>query len=44
MVDAMRCAIEVQHGAKPSNTSMLVGRRPLAREAVCAAYAQVGRT
>jgi adenylate cyclase len=43
-VDAVRCAIEVTLGAKPSNASMLDGQRPLAREAVCAAYAQVGRT
>jgi hypothetical protein len=44
VVDAVRCAIEVTLGAKPSNASMLDGQRPLAREAVCAAYAQVGRT
>ena len=44
VVDAVRCAIEVTLGAKPSNASMLDGHRPLAREAVCAAYAQVGRT
>ena len=44
MVDAGRCAIEVTLGAKPSNASMLDGQRPLARAAVCAAYAQVGRT
>ena len=44
VVDAVRCAIEVTLGAKPSNASMLDGLRPLAREAVCAAYAQVGRT
>jgi class 3 adenylate cyclase len=30
-VDAMRCAIEVTLGAKPSNASMLDGQRPLAR-------------
>jgi adenylate cyclase len=44
VVDAVRCAIEVTLGAKPNNASMLDGQRPLAREAVCAAYAQVGRT
>ena len=44
VVDAVRCAIEVTLGAKRSNASMLVGQRPLAREAVYAAYAQVGRT
>jgi hypothetical protein len=44
VVDAVRCGIEVTLGAKPSNASMLDGQRPLAREAVCAAYAQVGRT
>ncbi len=44
VVDAVRCAIEVTLGAKPSNASMLDGLRPLVREAVCAAYAQVGRT
>ena len=44
VVDAVRCAIEVTLGAKLSNASMLDGQRPLAREAVCAAYAQVGRT
>jgi class 3 adenylate cyclase len=44
VVDAVRCAIEVTLGAKPSNASMLDGQRPLAREAVCAAYAQVRRT
>ena len=44
VVDAVRCAIEVTLGAKPSNASMLDGPRPLAREVVCAAYAQVGRT
>ena len=44
VVDAVRCAIEVTLGAKPSNASMLDGQRPLAREAVCAAYAQTGRT
>ena len=38
VVDAVRCAIEVTLGAKPSNASMLDGQRPLAREAVCAAY------
>jgi len=40
VVDAVNCAIEVTLGAKPSKTSMLDGQRPLAREAVCAAYAQ----
>ena len=40
VVDAVRCAIEVTLGAKPSNASMLDEQRPLAREAVCAAYAQ----
>ena len=44
VVDAVRCAIEVTLGAKPSNASMLDGQRPLAHEAVCAACAQVGRT
>ena len=44
VLDAVRCAIEVTLGAKPSNASMLDGQRPLSREAVCAAYAQVGRT
>jgi hypothetical protein len=44
VVDAVRCAIEVTLGVKPSNASMLDGQRPLARETVCAAYAQVGRT
>ena len=44
VVDAVRCAIEVTLGAKPSNVSMLVGQRPRVREAVCAAYAQSGRT
>ena len=44
VVDAVHCAIEVTLGAKLSNASMLDGQRPLAREAVCAAYAQVGRT
>ena len=44
VVDAVRCAIEVTLGAKPSNASMLDGQRPLARGAVCAAYAQMGRT
>ena len=44
VVNVVRCAIEVALGAKPSNASMLDGQRPLAREAVCAAYAQVGRT
>ena len=44
VVDAVRCAIEVTLGAKPSNASILDGQRPLAREAVCAAYPQVGRT
>ena len=44
VVDAVRCAIEVTLGTKPSNTSMLVGQRPRVREAVCAAYAQTGRT
>ena len=44
VVDAVRCAIEVTLGAKPSNASILDGQRPLAREAVCAAYAQAGRT
>jgi adenylate cyclase len=44
VVDAVRCAIEVTFGAKPSNTSMLGGQRPLAPEAVCAAYAQIRRT
>ena len=42
VVDAVRCAIEGTLGAKPSNVSMLDGQRPLAREAVCAAYAQAG--
>ena len=45
VVDAVRCAIEATLGAKKSsNASMLDRQRPLAREAVCAAYAQVGRT
>ena len=44
VVDAVRCAIEVTLGTKPSNTSMLVGQRPRVREAICAAYAQAGRT
>ena len=44
VVDAVRCAIEVTLGTKPSNTSMLVGQRPRVREAICAAYAQTGRT
>jgi hypothetical protein len=44
VVDAVGCAIEATLGAKPSNTSMLVGQRPRVREAVCAAYAQTGRT
>jgi class 3 adenylate cyclase len=44
VVDAVRCAIEVTFGAKPNNASMLDGQRPLAREAVCVVYAQVGRT
>jgi class 3 adenylate cyclase len=43
VVDAVRCAIEVTLGAKPSNASMLDGLRPLAPAAVCAAYAQTGR-
>ena len=43
VVDAVRCAIEVTLGAKPSNASMLDGQRPLAPAAVCAAYAQTGR-
>ena len=43
VVDAVRCAIEVMLGAKPSNASMLDGQRPLAPAAVCAAYAQTGR-
>jgi class 3 adenylate cyclase len=37
VVDAVRCAIEVTLGAKPSNASMLDGLRPLAPAAVCAA-------
>jgi hypothetical protein len=40
VVDAVRCAIEVMLGAKPSNAN---GLRPLAPAAVCAAYAQTGR-
>ena len=44
VVDAVRCAIEVTVGTKSSNTSMLVGQRPRVREAICAAYAQTGRT
>jgi adenylate cyclase len=43
VVDAVRCAIEVTLGAKPSNASMLDGQRPLAPAAVCAVYAQTGR-
>jgi adenylate cyclase len=44
VVDAVRRTIEVTLGTKPSNTSMLVGQRPRVREAICAAYAQTGRT
>jgi hypothetical protein len=43
VVDAVRCAIEVTLGAKPSNASTLDGLRPLAPAAVCAAYAQTRR-
>jgi hypothetical protein len=43
LVDAVRCAIEVTLGAKPSNASILDGLRPLAPAAVCAAYAQTRR-
>ena len=41
VVDAVRCAIEVTVGTKSSNTRV---QRPRVREAVCAAYAQTGRT
>ena len=44
VIDAVRCAIEVTLGAKPSSASMLDRLRPLVPAAVCAAYAQVGRT